>query len=210
MDRLKEEKVLILLMGCGVLGLFCQVESACSEEMPPLSPTETPLPDMSFSVSQSAPEPILIEERFFAFQGEKERAPLPEEASSRLPEGSRVALQNLQRKFSIGRKVIGQIYRPDATLSVRVEGGLRNYMSWDENSASRVLTEEEKITWALHLAEVTAESIQASIPFMGDLLAGCLEACKEIERANKKLKTKYHLHLRYSGKSLQAAYKESF
>ena len=209
--RLKEKKVLVFIIGCGVMGLLCQVESAYSEEMPSLSPTETPLPEMTFSVSQSAPAPVLAEEQFFAFQGADEKIPPPEEVSFRLPEGRSVAAQPLQRKFSIGRRVIGQIYRPDATLSLRVGGGLQNYMSWDEASASKVLTEEERITWALHLAESTAESIQAlSIPFVGDLLAGCLEACKEIEKANKKIKTKYHLHLRYSGKTLQAAYKESF
>jgi len=209
--RLKEQKTLILIIGCGVVGLLCQVESAHSEEMPALSLTEAPLPEMTFSVSQSAPVPVLVEEQFSVFQEANGKTPLPEEASFRLPEGRGVAMQPLQRKFSIGRRVIGQIYKPDATVSLRVEGGLRNYMSWDETSVSKVLTEEEKITWALHFAEATAESIQAlSIPLVGDLLAGCLEACKEIEKANKKIKTKYHLHLRYSGKTLQAAYKESF
>ena len=129
-----------------------------------------------------------------------------------LPEGREVVLEHLQGKFLVGKRAMGFIYHPEATLTIRTGRGLQNYMSWDKVDIDpRLLTEDEKIALGFHYAEYVTESVQAlPIPFVGSLLAGCLQVGKDVERVNKKIKAKYRLHLRFSEKTFQAAYKESF
>jgi len=207
MKTYKREKTLTFLVACSLVSFFCSTQEAQAEEVLSSLPTETPFPEAFFSVSPS------LSELSPSFREEPLSTTVSEEVLPfKLPGGKEVVLERLQSKFLVGKRAMGFVYHPEVTLTIRTGKGLHNYMSWDKTEIDpRLLTEDEKIALGFHYAEYVTESIQAlPIPFVGSLLAGCLKVGEDVERINKRIKTKYRLHLRFSGKSFQAAYKESF
>lgn len=209
---MEKEKFLHLLVVCGFMGVLWSAQEVCAEEALSPLPLETPLPEAFIPVT------VLVPQAAFPFEngpGEfstLERSSDEKEWPTLLPTGKEVVLAHLQGKFSVGTRADGIIYHPGATLTFRTERGLQNYMSWGKGGENPLfLTEEEKIALGFKFAETVTESVQAlPIPFVGSLLAGCLQIGHNVDDVTRGIRKKYRLHLNYSEKTFRAAYKESF
>lgn len=197
-----------LLIACTFLGFFLSAqEGESAEEMVVFLPKEPFFPkSLSFtpSIAPGAFVPPLEEPPLF---GEEQL--FPGEEWPRFPKGKEVALQRLEGRFRMGRRAISVFCHPRVTFSLRAEG-LQHYMTRGPLKKFP-LTDEEKLAASFRFAESVAESLQAvPIPLVGNFLVGCIEVGRNLEKTNKKIKKNYRLHLNYSDKTLQAAYRESF
>ncbi len=207
---IRKEKTLIVLLASGFVGFLCETNDLSAAEVAVSHIEEALLPETAFSipVMPEFPSPLIPsinEEKEIFFQAEQgvslEGADFPP-----FPTGKEVSLQRLDERFTVGKRVFGQVYRPESTFSYHTGGGLRNYMGWD-----RSVFPLDPIYTGLSFTESTLESLHAfSVPVVGGLLQACLESGKEIAKIDRKFKSRYHLHFRFSGKALQAAYKDSF
>lgn len=198
-----------LLITSGFFAFACLSQEAASEEMVPSLPLEDVLPER-IPVSSFVTEPGIVEE---ALPILTEETPLADSWPMHLPAGREVVLQSLQGKFVIGRRAIALIYHPKVTLSLQADKRFQTYVVSLGNPEVdwRLLTEEEKIERSLRFAESVTESIQAlPVPFLGEFLSHCMRVGRQVTRFDKKIKKRYSLHLKYSGETFSAAYKEKF
>ena len=205
------EKFLFFFFVSGLFGLSCFTREARSEEIvSSLSSPEALFLDGTLKTIPSLLNQINVLDEQTIFIGE-EQMPFLEELPLHLPKGNEITLLILQRKLSVGKRAAGLVYHSEATVSVRA-GGLRHYMAmYHPEEMYLMMTEEQKIAWGFGMAESVAEAIEAlPIPIVGNLAIGLMKVGRDIEKANKKIKTHYRLHLNYSGKVFRASFKESF
>ena len=199
------EKTVGFLIAWSVCGVLCSFDEAWSEEVViPLSADST-FPKGVSSLSPSLFQPTLPQSTAPSLPEDSFAEPM---VWPNLPEGKEVAVQYLEGRFLLGKKALGFIHHPGATISMRTNGRLKDYFG-DTKTSPRFLTDEEKIDQSLEFAESVADSVQ-QIPLLGDFLMGCLTVGRDVEKVNRKIKTKYRLHLNYSDSTYLAAFKESF
>lgn len=202
---MKGEKTVSFLVAWGLFGVLCSFDEAWSEEVMAPLPGDITFPETVPSLSPSLFEPALPQSMALSLT---ENSFIETVVWPDLPEGKEIAVQRLEGRFLLGKRAFGLVRHPEATNSIRAKRSLGNSLG-DAETPVHFLTEEEKIDRGFQFAESLADSVQ-DIPFLGDFLTGCLAVGRDVEKANRKIKTKYRLHLKYSDSTYLAAFKESF
>ncbi len=207
MSGLKRKGTIQILFTFGIAGFLWTAEAEAEEVFSTL-PKKIPVQGEWLLSAKllHAPSPdapfIFLEEEF----------PENPDWPFHLPTGSEVSMDRFQIRFRFGERAFGAFFHPRATFSYRTSGGLKSYLNNESipvEAWERPSFQEKKISYGLHLAEQVSEALHL-FPIVGNIVSGFIGVGRDMEKLNRRVRTKYNLYFEYSESTYQATYKERF